>query len=223
MGNYSQPFPTVIDAIIKALEKALPERVTGAHFGTFSGVRFRGRRANGTLFDCHDSGHGGWGACATHDGAGPFRTMAHGDTRIIPVELQESMYPYRVVEFGLREDSAGAGKFRGGLGFRKKYQLLGDADLQAMFDRVKYPPWGVHGGKEGKSGQIDGRKEIRRDGNHLQEKKPIHSKPATRSSSRPAVAAAMGRHRNRPRESVERDVMRGYVSAEAAAKDYGAR
>src|SRR6185503_18045875 len=42
MGNYSQPFPTVIDAIIKSLEQALPERVTGAHFGTFSGVRFRG-------------------------------------------------------------------------------------------------------------------------------------------------------------------------------------
>ena len=104
MGNYSQPFPTVIDAIIKALEHALPERVTGAHFGTFSGVRFRGKRDNSTPFDCHDSGHGGWGACATHDGAGPFRTMAHGDTRIIPVELQESMYPYRIVEFGLREN-----------------------------------------------------------------------------------------------------------------------
>jgi N-methylhydantoinase B len=92
MGNYSQPFPTVIDAIIKSLEQALPERVTGAHFGTFSGVRFRGKRDNGAPFDCHDSGHGGWGACATHDGAGPFRTMAHGDTRIIPIELQESMY-----------------------------------------------------------------------------------------------------------------------------------
>ena len=37
MGNYSQPFPTVIDAIIKALEKALPERVTGGHFGTILG------------------------------------------------------------------------------------------------------------------------------------------------------------------------------------------
>ena len=74
-------------------------------------MRFRGKRDNGTLFDCHDSGHGGWGACATHDGAGPFRTMAHGDTRIIPVELQESMYPYRLVEFSLREDSAGAGNF----------------------------------------------------------------------------------------------------------------
>ena len=54
------------------------------HFGGFSGVRFRGRTATGAPFDCHDSGHGGWGACATHDGAGPFRTMAHGDTRIIP-------------------------------------------------------------------------------------------------------------------------------------------
>ena len=169
MGNYSQPFPTVIDAIIKALEKALPERVTGAHFGTFSGVRFRGRRDNGTLFDCHDSGHGGWGACATHDGAGPFRTMAHGDTRIIPVELQESMYPYRIVEFSLREDSAGAGKFRGGLGFRKRYQILGRCDLQAMFDRVKYPPWGVHGGKEGKSGQITVVKKSGETRNYLQE------------------------------------------------------
>ena len=38
MQNYPMPFPTVIDAIIKALETALPERVTGAHFGTYSGV-----------------------------------------------------------------------------------------------------------------------------------------------------------------------------------------
>jgi N-methylhydantoinase B/oxoprolinase/acetone carboxylase alpha subunit len=56
----------------------------------------------------HDSGHGGWGACATHDGAGPFRTMAHGDTRISPLELQEASLPIRIEEFSLREDSAGA-------------------------------------------------------------------------------------------------------------------
>jgi N-methylhydantoinase B len=44
MGNYSQAFPTVIDAIIKALENALPERVTGAHFGTFGARRHNHRR-----------------------------------------------------------------------------------------------------------------------------------------------------------------------------------
>jgi len=220
MGNYSQPFPTVIDAFIKALEPALPARVTGAHFGTFSGVRFRGRRDNGTLFDCHDSGHGGWGGCATHDGAGPFRTMAHGDTRIIPVELQESMYPYRIIEFGLREDSAGAGKFRGGLGFRKKYQLLGDADLQAMFDRVKYPPWGVYGGKEGKSGQIivekqTGEKEI------IYKEKAYPLKAGDRITVETGGGGGYGPPTERPREAVERDVLRGYITREVAALDYG--
>ena len=90
MGKYPTPFPTVIDAVIKALEQALPARVPGGHFGTHSGVRFYGRRADGRFFGTHDSGHGGWGACATHDGSGPFRTMAHGDTRIIPLELQET-------------------------------------------------------------------------------------------------------------------------------------
>ena len=114
MGNYSTPFPTVIDTVIKALEKALPQRVPGGHFGTHSGVRFYGKRADGTFFGTHDSGHGGWGACATHDGAGPFRTMAHGDTRIIPLELQEATLPLRIEAFSLRQDSAGAGTFRGG-------------------------------------------------------------------------------------------------------------
>lgn len=222
MGNYSQPFPTVIDAFIKALEPALPERVTGAHFGTFSGVRFRGRRDNGTLFDCHDSGHGGWGGCATHDGAGPFRTMAHGDTRIIPVELQESMYPYRIIEFGLRPDSAGAGRFRGGLGFCKKYQMLGDADLQAMFDRVKYPPWGVYGGKEGQSGQIvvekkTGETEI------IYKEKAYPLKAGDKITVETGGGGGYGPPSERARALVERDVERGYITQEAAARDYGAR
>ena len=33
MGNYSTPFPTVIDAVIKALEQALPDRVPGGQIG----------------------------------------------------------------------------------------------------------------------------------------------------------------------------------------------
>jgi N-methylhydantoinase B len=220
MGNYSQPFPTVIDAIIKALEKALPGRVTGAHFGTFSGVRFRGKRQNGAPFDCHDSGHGGWGACATHDGAGPFRTMAHGDTRIIPVELQESMYPYRIVEFSLRQDSGGAGKFRGGLGFRKHYQILGPCDLQAMFDRVKYPPWGVRGGKEGMSGQIT---VIKQSG----ETEIVYKSKAYPLEAGDSIivetggGGGYGALSERSRDLINRDLRRGYVSSDAAARDYG--
>jgi len=220
MGNYSQPFPTVIDALIKAMEKALPERVTGGHFGTFSGVRFLGNLPSGAPFDCHDSGHGGWGACATHDGTGPFRTMAHGDTRIIPVELQESMYPYRVEEFTLRQDSAGAGKFRGGLGFRKQYRILAPCYLQCMFDRVKCPPWGVQGGEPGRSGQItvlraNGETEVI----YKQKRYPLGT--GDRIIVETGGGGGYGAPSERARELVERDVRRGYYSPEEAKRAYG--
>ena len=154
MGNYGFPFPTIVDTFIKALEPAMPEAVTGAHFGSYSSVRLLGTFADGTPFQCYDSGHGGWGASFDHDGSGPFRTMAHGDSRIIPVELQESMYPYRLEEFSLREDSAGAGRFRGGLGFRKRYRILGNCRLSVNFERHVCPPWGVLGGLPAQPGIV---------------------------------------------------------------------
>jgi N-methylhydantoinase B len=148
--------------------------------------------------------------------------MAHGDTRIIPVELQESMYPYRIVEFALRQDSAGAGKFRGGLGFRKRYLILGACDLQAMFDRVKYPPWGVHGGKEGKSGQITvmkktGETEV------IYKSKAYPLKPGDQIIVETGGGGGYGSPRDRPHELIAADVRRGYVSVEAAARDYGVK
>jgi N-methylhydantoinase B len=223
MGNYSQPFPTVIDALIKALEKAMPERVTGAHFGTFSGVRFRGARLDtGKPFDCHDSGHGGWGACATHDGSGPFRTMAHGDTRIIPIELQESMYPYSIVEFSLRADSGGPGKFRGGLGFCKRYRILGACQLQAMFDRVNCPPWGVAGGHAAKPGRIT---ILKKSG----ERRIIYKSKAFLLEAGDEIivetggGGGYGPPPERARELLERDLRRGYVSADESERVYGVK
>jgi hypothetical protein len=40
MSIYVAPLPTTIDTIIKALERALPDRVTGGHFGSHTSVRF---------------------------------------------------------------------------------------------------------------------------------------------------------------------------------------
>jgi N-methylhydantoinase B len=146
--------------------------------------------------------------------------MAHGDTRIIPIELQESMYPYRIVEFSLREDSSGAGKFRGGLGFRKRYRILGPCNLQALFDRVKYPPWGVQGGKEAKSGQItvvkkSGKKEI------IHKTKGYPLEPGDEIIVETGGGGGYGPPEERPRELIERDLRRGYVSLDAMERDYG--
>jgi N-methylhydantoinase B len=222
MGLYSIPFPTIIDCIIKALEPALPERVTGAHFGTFSSLSFSGKRTDtGAVFKANDSGHGGWGACATHDGAGPFRTMAHGDTRLIPIELQESMYPYRVEEFCLRQDSGGPGKWRGGLGFDKQYILLAPCELWANFDRIGCPPWGVQGAKAARSGQVL----IFKNGNqepellYKTENCPLEAGDRVRMST--GGGGGYGEPRERPIERVKQDVIRGFVSLQSARDDYG--
>jgi N-methylhydantoinase B len=222
MGLYSIPFPTVIDCIIKALEPVLPQRVTGAHFGTFSSLSFSGKRTDtGAPFKANDSGHGGWGACATHDGAGPFRTMAHGDTRLIPIELQESMYPYRVEEFCLRQDSGGPGKWRGGLGFEKQYVVLAECQLWANFDRIGCPPWGVRGAKAAKPGHVLIYKNGAKEPVLLYKTENYLLQPGDRVRMATGGGGGYGPPSERPVELVQRDVTRGFVSLESARKDYG--
>jgi N-methylhydantoinase B len=221
MGNYSTPFPTVIDAILKALEKALPTRVTGGHFGTHSGVRFHGRRPDGSALEAHDSGHGGWGAGVDHDGSGPYRTMAHGDTRIIPTELQESMLPFRIEEFSLREDSGGAGQFRGGLGFRKVYRILEACQLQTNLDRTKFPPWGVHGGAAGEPGQFSLQRVGDAQAEVIGRERSRALQPGDIFTAETGGGGGYGDPRERAVERIQKDIDRGYVTRDAAVGDYG--
>jgi N-methylhydantoinase B len=219
MANYPMPFPTVIDAVIKALEKALPERVTGGHFATHSGFRLYGRRADGRIFNGHDSGHGGWGACATHDGAGPFRTMAHGDTRLIPLELQERLLPFRIESFSLRPDSGGPGKFRGGMGFEKRYRILEPCLLHTNLDRTNHPAWGVLGGKEARPGSVFVEKP---NGVRI----PMNKARGDMLDAGDLViletggGGGYGPPEARDLALIQRDVDEGYVSLAAAKQDY---
>lgn len=221
MGNYSRAFPTVIDAVIKAFENALPERVVGGHFGNFAVVRFIGKRGDGSGFDCIDAGHGGWGAGAGQDGDGPFRTMAHGNTQTIPVELLEALYPFRVDEFSLRADSGGAGTFRGGLGYSKTYTMTGPCTLRVDFDRVKHPPWGVRGGRDGKPGWVSIRKAGSDQAEIVYKTKGWSLKAGDVIHVEIAGGGGYGPPSGRSRDLVGRDVRRGYVTPAAAAAEYG--
>jgi N-methylhydantoinase B len=221
MGNYSTPFPTVIDTVIKALALALPERVPGSHFGTHSGVRFYGTRSDGSFFGTHDSGHGGWGASPTHDGSGPFRTMAHGDTRIIPLELQEASLPIRIEELALREDSGGAGTFRGGLGYRKVYRILAPCMLQTNLDRTRFPPLGVHGGGAAKPGcftLIDGSTGERRS---IDKENGFTLNAGDLVCIETGGGGGYGPASRRALAAIQRDLDAGYVSAACVERDYG--
>jgi N-methylhydantoinase B len=220
MGNYSQPFPTAIDVIIRALSPAVPDRAPAGHYATFSGFRFTGKTPDGKPFDNHANGYGGWGAFDGHDGAGPFRTMAHGDTRIIPMELQEALYPMMVENFSLRPDSGGAGKFRGGLGVDYVYRTQVPCKLVVKFDRIDCPPWGVSGGKDGVPGWVtvhkpDGSQQILRKtkGYALGAGDVVHVEIGG--------GGGWGDPKQRVLDRVQRDLDRGYVTPEGAQRDYG--
>ena len=222
MGGYPFPLPTVIDAIIRALQSAVPDKATGAHFGTHSGFMVRGTWPDGRAFLAHDSGHGGWGAGDGHDGAGPFRTMAHGDTRLIPMELQETLLPFRVESLELRPDSGGAGKFRGGLGFRKKYVITYPCLLTTNVDRTRDPPWGVQGGQAGEPGCVTvykaaGGSEI------ISKVRNYPVKPGDVVVLETGGGGGWGAPSERAREAITRDIARGYVSPAAAERDYGVK
>ena len=222
MGHYSSPLPTVIDTIIRALGKAAPHLATGAHFGSFSGFGFKGRRpGTGAFYRCHDSGHGGWGASQQGDGAGPFRTMAHGDTRIIPVELQEANYPFRVESFSLREDSGGAGKFRGGLGIRKMYRILQDCTALLNFERAKCPPWGAAGGSEGKPGRVTFFRQGGPPDGVVALKGEHELKAGDLVMVESGGGGGFGLPDERPFELLKRDLQMGYVSLQGGRRDYG--
>ncbi len=222
MAGYPFPLPTVMDAVIHCLEKAIPDRVTGAHFGTHSGFMVFGQRPDGSAFLGHDSGHGGWGAGAHGDGAGPFRTMAHGDTRLIPMELQESLLPFRIESLSLREDSGGAGKFRGGMGFRKKYVILAPCFVQTNVDRTKYPPWGVVGGKDAKPGCVTVYKA--KGGTEIISKvRRYPAEPGDVVVLETGGGGGWGDPKERSLEHIARDIRRGYITKVAAERDYGVR
>ena len=79
-------------------------------------MSFSGKLDDGSVFHTLETGHGGWGATRERDGQGPFKTMVHGDTLDVPIEVTEAMYPIRVGHLNLRQDSGGPGLNRGALG-----------------------------------------------------------------------------------------------------------
>ena len=92
---------------------------------------------------------GGWGARPNADGPSAVVSLVQGDVRFMPIEVQETVTPIRVLEFSLHDDSGGAGKYRGGLGIVLGREVLTDAEFHGRFERTKDAPWGFDGGLPG--------------------------------------------------------------------------
>jgi N-methylhydantoinase B len=220
MGSYNSALPLLIDLVIRALASAMPDRVAAAHYGTFSTLAYAGQQPDsGVFWQCHDSGFGGWGALCDMDGPGPFRTMCHGDTRLIPIELHEASYPFMFESFSLRTDSGGAGEFRGGLGLERRYLMLAPCRISTRIERTLSPAWGLNGGAAGQPGaalieRADGTTQ-----NAL--KDVVMLKAGDRVRALTGGGGGYGDPKCRDRDRVRSDLRRGYISTAAAREVYG--
>jgi N-methylhydantoinase B len=152
-GGYTETNLRIIDVVFQAFAQAAPERASACAYGTISALALSGRRANGqrwVMFSFHGGGHGAHpGSDGLNHGNAPL-SMA----TMPPLEITEANYPVMYTHYGLRPDSGGPGRHRGGLGAIYELELLdGPTELTLFCDRGKYPPPGVVGGEPAARGR----------------------------------------------------------------------
>lgn len=220
LGGYSTPLCTVVDTIIAAMAPVLPERIAAGHHSSFGVYGFSGTNlATGRFFSWFDTAHGGWGGSVHGDGVGPYKTITHADTKDIPVETIEALYPMVVERHQWRQDSAGAGRHRGGLGLDKTLRVLAPCHFNASFERFHCPPWGLNGGLSGEPGYVEVETPVGRSVVHKISRLAVQ--PGDRVHVHTGSGGGFGRAAERNANLVRRDVLRGYVSRKNAEAVYG--
>ena len=223
MASWSSSLPTVVDTILHALAPALSDKIPAGHLGVLGGtvVFFGANPGTGQRFVTQSIEGGGWGARPWEDGECAAVSVCQGDVRNAPIEKMELRWPVRVLRRELRRDSGGAGKFRGGLGLDTEVMGLVEGSWN-VFDsgRDNYPPQGLNGGLQGEPSahflRLPGEAEFR------YVKLTRHAVPeGAQAIVATAGGGGWGNPLGRDPEKVRWDVIEGYVSIEAAQKNYG--
>ncbi len=150
-----QPCQRVVDLILGALAKAVPERVIAACAGSNTSITFAGDDPRvGRYYSYLETLGGGFGARATKDGIDGVQTHMT-NTSNLPVESLEQEYPLLVERYELVRDSGGPGQFRGGMGIRRDVRVIEHAPVfTGSTSRRVRQPWGLAGGHGGGMAQI---------------------------------------------------------------------
>src|SRR3989454_9813464 len=164
-----------------------------------------------SLFQC-----GGTGARASKDGL--TTTGFPSGVAGVPAEVIESLTPLVQYRRELRTDSGGPGLHRGGLGQWTEVGYRGDASwaVSAMIDRTRFPAAGLKDGKPGALGEF-----LVNGASRPRPKALITLAPDARVQLNLPGGGGYGNPFQRPVELVLNDVVNGYVSLEAAEREYG--
>jgi N-methylhydantoinase B len=149
------------DVLVGALGDLLPERAVAASHVSFPAFVFQAvDPRTGRLTLLADILGGGGGARPDAPGDNAIDTYT-SSCALLPAEIAEMEYPWRIERTELVEGSGGAGRQQGGLGFRRDYTLLAEeADGMYYVDQTN-PAFAAKGRKGGGPGAPGGAFRIR--------------------------------------------------------------
>ncbi|WP_413871983.1 hydantoinase B/oxoprolinase family protein [Albidovulum sp.] len=155
VGGNHETSQRIADAVFRAFEAIVPERLTAGGPTTSGLILFGGRRADGIWTTLYETHGGGEGARADRDGA-PVIRVHMSNVMNTPAEVIEAEYPLRIETQSLRRGSGGQGRHRGGDGLHRVYRVLcEDMSVTSMFERRVVPPYGLDGGAPGAAFRVD--------------------------------------------------------------------
>jgi N-methylhydantoinase B len=223
VGIRSAPSRRLSDALTGAILKAAPDLMAAPTCGASAAIvlaEYDGEGRNRNVMVLEPT-RGGLGAGKGFDGV-DARDPSMSNLRNHPVEAVEAEAGVLIREYDIRPDSSGAGEWRGGVGQHLTVEILrhGSSILSRGMERLRFPAFGVCGGRPGKPLRAilnKGRAEER----------PLTKIDELKVQAGETVtflmpgASGYGDPYRRPAEKVRTDVEQGFVSRAVARREYG--
>ncbi len=229
-GFCSGPYEKIMNAVFELWSKLMEDRAIACSFnleyllvGGWDTREAQGKEDKGDFFMWYDWMAGGWGGRTDRDGSSATAPVFGPGLAVQPVEGQERLSPVITSHHTLITDSAGPGKYRGGLGVSKGGVLTDCADTVMSYccDRSRSVTWGIEGGLP----SIPQGVWLNRNSEDEQYLGALFSNvevgPGDAFERPSAGGGGYGDPLERDPAEVLEDVIDGYVSVSRAAKDYG--
>jgi N-methylhydantoinase B len=222
VNMYVRASQLISTLVARVLGEVAPGRIPAPGSGGSGGLTGSGRNPRtGRWFSMHEIYNGGGGARPHGDGVSVQDELVL-NVMNTPVEAVETEFPLRIRRYELIQDSAGAGRYRGGLGALREWEVLSEeVTFNLRADRFKFSSPGSLGASPAQPSSAT----LNPGGDN---ERSLPSKVAGLRLGAGDVLSwglAGGGGRGDPRardvEQVRQDVLCGYVSIEAAQSLYG--
>ena len=208
------------EVVLKALAQGMPELVpacSGGDVCSMMGLGVNPRNGESWLEATNEAV--GFGAYAGGDGSDGVMHLSEPGCRNNPVEVLETKSPMFIESYGYRPDTGGAGRHRGGVGVSRSYRFLAPSTGICLVYKTKTKPWSIGGGHVGENNRIvlnpGTEREVVQGGSYnLLETGDVLVNDT-------GGGGGYGDPLDREPPRVAHDVRNGFVSVEAAARDYG--